>query len=121
MGHVFSIEDSNGNSKFALKYLQHFIPDDNNHRSLINEWEKAQTINHKNVICYHGFHDGLTEPKTPYLIMELAQDGSLEDFLKSQTEFMDEREKGVRALLMVWQGKSITCCVFIKRALTPFC
>lgn len=88
MGHVFSIE--NGNSKFALKSLQHFLPNDNNHRSLINEWEKAQRINHKNVICYHGFHDGLTEPKTPYLIMELAQDGSLEDFLKSQTEFMDE-------------------------------
>lgn len=92
MGQVFSIEDSNGNSTFALKHLQHFIPDDNNHRSLINEWEKAQTINHKNVICYHGFHDGLTEPKTPYLIMELAKDGSLEDFLKSQTEFMNESD-----------------------------
>lgn len=90
MGHVFSIEDKNSNSKFALKSLQYFLPDDNNHRSLINEWEKAQKIEHKNVIRYHGFHDGLSEPKTPYLIMELAQDGSLEDFLKSQTEFMDE-------------------------------
>lgn len=90
MGHVFSIEDRNGNSKLALKSLQHFLPDDNNHRSLINEWEKAQKIDHKNVIRYHGFHDGLNEPKTPYLIMELAQDGSLDDFLKSQTEFMDE-------------------------------
>lgn len=90
MGHVFSIKDRNGNSKFALKSLQYFLPDDNNHRSLINEWEKAQKISHKNVIRYHGFHDGLSEPKTPYLIMELARDGSLEDFLKSRTEFLDE-------------------------------
>lgn len=90
MGHVFSIEDKNSNSKLALKSLQYFLPDDNNHRSLINEWEKAQKITHKNVICYLGFHDGLSEPKIPYLIMELAQDGSLEDFLKAQTAFMDE-------------------------------
>ena len=90
MGHVFSIKDKNSDSKLALKSLQHFLPDDNNHRSLINEWEKAQKISHKNVISYHGFHDGLSDPKIPYLIMELAQDGSLEDFLKAQTEFMDE-------------------------------
>ena len=44
MGHVFSIEDKNSDSKFALKSLQYFLPDDNNHRSLINEWEKAQKM-----------------------------------------------------------------------------
>ncbi|MFP9132329.1 serine/threonine-protein kinase, partial [Shewanella algae] len=90
MGHVFSIEEKHGDSKFALKSLQYFLPDDNNHRSLINEWEKAQHITHKNVICYRGFHDGLSEPKTPYLIMDLAEGGSLEDFLLAQNEFMDE-------------------------------
>ena len=90
MGQVFTIENKKDKSKLALKSLQYFIPDDNHHRSLINEWEKAQTINHSNVISYHGFHDGLSEPTTPYLIMELANDGSLEDFLKSQTEFLDE-------------------------------
>ncbi|HEY8218521.1 MAG TPA: serine/threonine-protein kinase [Methylobacter sp.] len=90
MGHVFSIVEKSGDSKFALKSLQHYLPDDNNHRSLINEWEKAQTITHKNVVRYHGFHDGLSEPKTPFLIMELAQDGSLEDFLKDQTNLLEE-------------------------------
>lgn len=90
MGHVFSIEEKNGDSKFALKSLQHFLPDDDNHRSLINEWEKAQQITHDNVICYHGFHDGLSEPTTPYLIMDLAEGGSLEDLLLSQNELMEE-------------------------------
>lgn len=90
MGHVFLIKDKDSNSKLALKSLQYFLPDDNNHRSLINEWEKAQKISHENVICYRGYHDGLSEPKTPYLIMDLAQDGSLEDYLNAQTELMDE-------------------------------
>ncbi len=90
MGHVFSIEEKHGDKKFALKSLQYFLPDDNNHRSLINEWEKAQQIIHKNVICYRGFHDGLSEPKKPYLIMDLAEGGSLEDFLLAQHEFMEE-------------------------------
>ncbi|MDR5898855.1 serine/threonine-protein kinase [Halomonas vilamensis] len=90
MGHVFSIEEKSGGSKFALKFLQHYLPGDNNHRSLINEWEKAQKISHKNTIRYHGFHDGLSEPSTPYLIMDLAHDGSLEDFLQNQTSLMEE-------------------------------
>ncbi|MEE2030109.1 hypothetical protein DIKCMJMK_04007 [Shewanella oneidensis] len=67
MGHVFLIEERAGDSKFALKSLQHYLPDDNNHRSLINEWEKAKKISHKNTIRYHGFHDGLSDPKTPYI------------------------------------------------------
>jgi serine/threonine protein kinase len=90
MGHVFSIEEKHGDSKFALKSLQNFLPDDDNHSSLINEWEKAQNIIHKNVICYRGFHDGLTDPKTPYIIMDLAEGGSLKDFLSSQNEYMEE-------------------------------
>lgn len=90
MGHVFSIKEKAGGSKFALKSLQHYLPDDNNHRSLINEWEKAQQISHKNTIRYHGFHDGLSEPSTPFLIMELANDGSLKGFLKNQTRFLEE-------------------------------
>jgi serine/threonine protein kinase len=90
MGHVFSIEAKNGDSKFALKSLQYFLPDDNNHRSLINEWEKAQKIIHENVICYHGLHDGLSPPATPYLIMDLAEGGTLEDLLRSQKDFMEE-------------------------------
>ena len=75
MGQVFSIINKKDKSKLALKSLQYFIPDDNHHRSLINEWEKAQTISHSNVIKYIGFHDGLPEPKTHYLIMEFASDG----------------------------------------------
>lgn len=90
MGHVFSILEKNGTSKFALKSLQYYIKDDHNHLSLINEWNKAQTIQHDNVIRYHGFHDGLSDPNTPFLIMEYAEHGSLEGFIKDQEELLDE-------------------------------
>ncbi|WP_248466212.1 serine/threonine-protein kinase [Pectobacterium versatile] len=90
MGNVFLIEDKMNGSRFALKTLQYYIPDDNNHRSLINEWEKARKISHKNTIHYYGFHDGLSEPKIPYLLMEYANNGSLEDFLNNQSYLLDE-------------------------------
>jgi len=92
MGHVFLIKEKFGDSQFALKCLQHYLPDDHNYRSLINEWEKSQRISHKNTIKYWGYHDGLTDPRTPYLIVEYASDGTLEDFIKNQNSFLDEFE-----------------------------
>lgn len=92
MGHVFKIENTDDGSKLAMKSLQYFLPDDDNYRSLFNEWEQAQTVKHENVINYVGFHDGLSEPKTPYLVMELANGGSLEDFLKSKNTLLSESE-----------------------------
>lgn len=92
MGQVFLIENIDDGLKFALKSLQYFLPDDSNYRSIFNEWEQAQTIKHKNVINYHGFHDGLSVPKTPYLVMELANNGSLEVFLKTRTTLLSEDE-----------------------------
>ena len=52
MGQVFLIEEQNTNSQFAMKTLTNFLPDDENYRSLINEWERAQEIDHENVIRY---------------------------------------------------------------------
>lgn len=118
MGHVFAIEEKNGASKFALKSLQYFLPDDNNHRSLINEWDKAQNINHKNVIRYHGFHDGLNEPKTPYLIMELAEGGSLEDFLLAQTQLMEE-DACLEIFHQIIDGMEAVNDVLIHRDIKP--
>jgi len=92
MGHVFLIENKDDDLKLALKSLQYFLPDDNSHLSLINEWQLAQNVKHNNVINYHGFHDGLSAPEIPYLIMELANSGSLEDFLKSRTTLLSEEE-----------------------------
>ena len=90
MGHVFLIKEKNGTKKYALKTLQYYLEDTDTYRSLINEWELAQSIRHENVISYRGFDDG-TASKTPYLIMDLAEDGSLQDFLNVQKKMLDEQ------------------------------
>ncbi|HCT72493.1 MULTISPECIES: serine/threonine-protein kinase [Psychrobacter] len=90
MGHVFLIKEKNGTKKYALKTLQYYLEDTDTYRSLINEWELAQNIRHENVISYRGFDDGSVS-KTPYLIMDLAEDGSLQDFLNVQKVMLDEQ------------------------------
>lgn len=90
MGHVFLIKENNGTKKYALKTLQYYLEDTDTYRSLINEWELAQSIRHENVISYRGFDDGSVS-KTPYLIMDLAEDGSLQDFLNVQEVMLDEQ------------------------------
>lgn len=90
MGHVFLIEEKKGTKKYALKTLQYYLEDTDTYRSLINEWELAQSIRHENVISYRGFDDGSVS-KTPYLIMDLAEDGSLQDFLNVQKVMLDEQ------------------------------
>lgn len=90
MGHVFLIKEKNGTREYALKTLQYYLEDTDTYRSLINEWELAQSIRHENVISYRGFDNGSVS-KTPYLIMDLAEDGSLKDFLNVQKEMLDEQ------------------------------
>jgi eukaryotic-like serine/threonine-protein kinase len=92
MCHVFSIANKNNGSKRALKSHKHFIPNADYHRSLLNEWDKAKTISHPNVIKYFGIHDGLSEPKIPYLITELANGGTLKNYLGVQNDFLNEKE-----------------------------
>ncbi|HDL01439.1 MAG TPA: serine/threonine protein kinase, partial [candidate division Zixibacteria bacterium] len=118
MGQVFSIINKKDKSKLALKSLQYFIPDDSHHRSLINEWEKAQTISHSNVIKYIGFHDGLSEPKMPYLIMEFANGGSLEDFLMSQNELLSE-EDCLDIFHQIIDGMEAVNSVLVHRDIKP--
>ena len=84
MGYVFSVENQNSN-QFALKMIPYInASNDDEYRSIINEWEKAQLINHVNAIKYHGFNDGLTSVKNPFLLMELARDKTLAEFLRNQ-------------------------------------
>lgn len=118
MGHVFLIEGKDDGSKLALKSLQYFLPDDNNYRSLFNEWEQAQTVKHDNVINYYGFHDGLSDPKTPYLVMELANGGSLEDLLRLQKTFLSE-EDCLRNFHQIIDGMEAVNNVLVHRDIKP--
>lgn len=85
MGIVLSITRVSDGKKFALKALSLFIKDDNDYRALTNEGILAQSIEHKNVIKYHYFHDGTKYPNLdPYIIMDLADKKNLQDLINEK-------------------------------------
>lgn len=71
-------------------------------RGLINEAQLAVKISHPNVLHYEFFHDGsLFKELPPYIIMELADEGSLSDFITKQKEQipLEEIQKIYRQLI----------------------
>lgn len=118
MGQVFLIEEQNTSNQFAMKTLTNFLPDDENYRSLINEWEKAQEIDHENVIRYLGFNNISDTNHAPYIIMDLANDGTLQDFLNEQTELLKEHTC-LRIFHQIIDGMEAINSVLIHRDIKP--
>lgn len=118
MGQVFLIEEQNTNNQFAMKTLTNFLPNDENYRSLINEWEKAQKIDHENVIHYLGFNNIDDTNHAPYIIMDLANGGTLQDFLDKQTEFLEE-QYCLQIFHQIVDGMEAINSVLIHRDIKP--
>ncbi len=86
-GKVFVVAKEGSDEEFALK-----IPLDENESPLVpasirNEGQLAVEINDPNVIRFYYFHDGLRyQGLPPYIIMELADGGSLEALIERQRQ-----------------------------------
>ncbi len=95
-GNVFRIERCTNNDIFALKTLLTPFADQETLRSFKNEGNLAVKVSHKNIIKYNYFHDGSTYNQLPpYIIMEYAGDGNLENILskkQNQKEFFTNEE-----------------------------
>lgn len=93
---VFKIEKENDKSTWALKTLSESYRDEKLLKGLINEGNLAMKIAHSNVIKYLFFHDGsLFDKLPPYIIMELANQGTLRRILEQQQgkkEFLSDIE-----------------------------
>jgi eukaryotic-like serine/threonine-protein kinase len=83
-GLVYRLQDSSG-QVFALKTISTAMLDDSNLRSLMNEGHLAVKIRHANVVSIHYFHDGTEyEALPPYMIMDYADGGNVQDLLASR-------------------------------------
>jgi len=81
-GNVYRIRRIVDNSYFALKTLQTPFGDGVELKAFLNEGNLALGISHQNVIKYFYFHDGSKYNQLPpYIIMEYANDGTLEKLL----------------------------------------
>ncbi|MFH1800157.1 MAG: serine/threonine-protein kinase [Candidatus Omnitrophota bacterium] len=95
-GSVYKIEKESDKSSWALKTLLENYQDEKLLKGLINEGNTAVKISHPNVIKYQFFHDGsLFGELPPYLIMELANQGTLRQIIEKQShkkEFLPNSE-----------------------------
>ncbi|MBI4834945.1 MAG: serine/threonine protein kinase [Planctomycetes bacterium] len=95
-GDVYKIEKNDDKSIWALKTLPTTFQDKNNLKSLIHEGNQAIKISHQNFIKYIFFHDGSLFPQLPpYIIMEFADQGTLENVIieqKRKNEFIPNGE-----------------------------
>jgi len=83
-GNVYKIRKKIDNSIWALKTIH---PIDNNEqdiKAILNEGKNALKIRDENVIRYIYFHDGTKfNNLPPYIIMEYANGGNLNDFINT--------------------------------------
>ncbi|WP_180229909.1 protein kinase domain-containing protein, partial [Bacillus cereus] len=84
-GRVYKIEKEQDGSHWALKILPPYASSEKELNAFRNESEMALKVSHENTMNYKYIHDGSTYESLPsYIIMELANGGSLKDFLQQQ-------------------------------------
>ncbi|MFQ5639197.1 MAG: serine/threonine-protein kinase [bacterium] len=97
-GHVYKIKKGEDEEILALKTLPTPFSDQDTFKTFKNEGSLATKVSHKNVIKYYYFHDGsVHDHLPPYIIMEYADDGTLEDIiaerLRAQEFFSNQQLK----------------------------
>ncbi|MGN4254005.1 serine/threonine-protein kinase [Bacillus cereus group sp. MYBKT14-1] len=81
-GQVFQIQNEKDGSFWALKTLNSNASSEEYMKGFKNESEMALKVSHKNAIRYKYIHDGsVYQELPPYIIMELAEKGSLQDLV----------------------------------------
>lgn len=99
-GYVYKIRKKIDNSIWALKTIN---PIDNNEqdiKALLNEGKNALKVRNKNVIRYVYFHDGTKFSNLPpYIIMEYANGGNLNDFINTNKGSQKYIENSVLILM----------------------
>jgi len=80
-GIVFKVKQDSDDNIYALKTLQVGFAQQEYLDSFRHEGESAVKIRHDNVIAYHFFQ---SENLPPYIIMDFAEGGSLQNFIEEQ-------------------------------------
>lgn len=84
-GNVYEARKKSDGTLWAVKVPQTPFADQTILKAFINEGNLATAISHPNVIKYVFFHDGSTfSGLPPYIIMELADGGTLAQFIQSR-------------------------------------
>ena len=121
-GQVFLCERLKDKEKFALKTMLSVFPASEEYNAFQNEMNLAKSINNENANKYEFMHDGRVFDKyTPYIIMEFANQGSLNDLIKkkriSKTFFTNDELDSM--FLQLARGMAHINSVLVHRDIKP--
>ena len=98
--HVYKIRKKIDNSIWALKTIHPIYNNEQDIKAILNEGRNALKIRNENVICYIYFHDGTKfNNLPPYIIMEYANGGNLNDFIDTNKGSQKYIENSVLILM----------------------
>ena len=121
-GQVFLCERLQDKKVFALKTMLNVFPSQDEYNVFQNEINTARTIHNQNVIEYEYMHDGSTfKEYPPYIIMEYASQGTLENILKQRRikkEFFSNDEL-IQMFLQLSKGMECINSLLVHRDIKP--
>ena len=99
-GDVYKISKKIDNSIWALKTIHLTVNNKQDIKAILNEGRNALKIKNENVINYIYFHDGTKYNNLPpYIIMEYANGGNLNDFIDANKGSQKYIENSVLILM----------------------
>ncbi|GAG73830.1 unnamed protein product, partial [marine sediment metagenome] len=98
--HVYKIRKKIDNSIWALKTIHPIYNNEQDIKAILNEGRNALKVRNENVISYIYFHDGTKfNNLPPYIIMEYANEGNLNDFINTNKVSQKYIENSVLILM----------------------
>ena len=121
-GDVYKTIRKIDNSIWALKTIHPIVNSKQDIKAILNEGRNALNIKNENVIRYIYFHDGTKyDNLPPYIIMEYANEGNLNDFINATKEQQKYIENSVLILMFrqLINGMKAINTFLIHRDITP--
>lgn len=121
-GDVYKISKKIDNSIWALKTIHLTVNNKQDIKAILNEGRNTLKIKNENVIRYIYFHDSTKYNNLPpYIIMEYANGGNLDDFLNTNKELQKYIENSVLILMFrqLINGMKAINTFLVHRDITP--
>ncbi len=121
-GDVYKTTKKIDNSTWALKTIHPIVNNKQDIKAILNEGRNALKIKNENVIHYIYFHDGTKYNNLPpYIIMEYANGGNLNDFINTNKESQKYIENPTLILMFrqLINGMKAINAFLVHRDITP--
>ena len=121
-GQVFLCERVLDKKKFAVKTMLNVFPSTEEYNAFQNELMAAREIKADNVVLYEFMHDGkMFEEYPPYIIMEFANQGSLQQLLaqRKRTKAFFTNIELTQMFLQLAYGMKCINSILVHRDIKP--